>query len=67
MPLIDALILTAICVAFAGFGLLLAWGDSQTRNLSRTDRPNAEKAAPQGQRRIVSVVSSPRERQMAQH
>ena len=33
MPLMDALILTAICIAFVGFALLLAWGDYKTRNL----------------------------------
>ena len=32
MPLMDALILTAICIAFVGFALLLAWGDYKTRN-----------------------------------
>ena len=32
MPLIDAIILTAICV---GFAVVLAWGDYQTTNLRR--------------------------------
>jgi multisubunit Na+/H+ antiporter MnhC subunit len=32
MPLMDDLILTAICIAFVGFALLLAWGDYKTRN-----------------------------------
>jgi len=67
MPLTDAVILTAICVAFVGFGVLLAWGDSQTRNLVRANRPNAGSAARQGQQRTVSAVSGPRERQEAHH
>jgi hypothetical protein len=33
MPLADQLILLVICVAFVGFGVILAWGDFQTRNL----------------------------------
>jgi multisubunit Na+/H+ antiporter MnhC subunit len=32
MPLMDDLILTAICIAFVSFALLLAWGDYKTRN-----------------------------------
>jgi len=67
MPLTDALILSAICVAFVGFGVLLAWGDSQTRNLKRADRPSGDKAVPQSQSRVVSVVGSARERQRVLH
>ena len=67
MPLTDALILSAICVAFVGFGVLLAWGDSQTRNLKRADRLSGDKAVPQNQRRVVSVVGNARERQVAHH
>ena len=33
MPLIEILVLVGIVLAFAGFGLVLAWGDAQTRHL----------------------------------
>jgi multisubunit Na+/H+ antiporter MnhC subunit len=33
MTLIDAIILTAICIGFVGFAVVLAWGDYQTANL----------------------------------
>jgi len=33
MPVTDAVVLAAICLAFIGFGLILAWGEYQTRNL----------------------------------
>ena len=35
MTLIDAIILTAICIGFVGFAVVLAWGDYQTANLKR--------------------------------
>lgn len=67
MPLTDALILTAICVAFVGFGVLLAWGERQTRHLSQTGRQNFAKGGAQAPRQIVSVASNSREREMAKH
>ena len=33
MSLIEILVLTGIITAFATFGLVLAWGDRQTRHL----------------------------------
>jgi len=33
MAATDAIIVSAICAAFIGYGLILAWGDFQTRNL----------------------------------
>ncbi len=33
MPVTDALILTAIVAAFVGFGVILAWGEHQTRHI----------------------------------
>jgi multisubunit Na+/H+ antiporter MnhC subunit len=35
MPLIDAIILTAICIGFVGFAVVLVWGDYQTMNYKR--------------------------------
>ncbi len=38
MPLVDAIILTLICIGFVGFAALLAWGQYQTRDINR-DKP----------------------------
>jgi hypothetical protein len=35
MPLMDTIILTAICIGFVGFAHVLVWGDYQTRNFKR--------------------------------
>ena len=35
MPAIDAIIISAICIAFIGFGLVLAWADYQSRHISQ--------------------------------
>ena len=32
MPLIDAIILTAICVGFVGFAVVLAWGTTKPQS-----------------------------------
>lgn len=42
MPLSDIIMLTAIVGAFCLFGVVLAWGEYQTRNFKR---PNAEPSA----------------------
>ena len=42
MPMVDALIISVICVAFVGFGLVLAWAEYQTRHLG----PYAQKSDP---------------------
>jgi hypothetical protein len=44
MPLIEILILMGIIAVFATFGIVLAWGEYQTRHLSRT-RAEAEPRA----------------------
>ena len=44
MPFTDALIVTAIVLAFVVFGAVLAWGEYQTRNLPRPTRKIAEMA-----------------------
>ena len=41
MPFTDILILFGIVAAFATFGLVLAWGEYQTRHLVRADEPKA--------------------------
>ena len=35
MTLVDVIILTAICIGFVGFAVVLAWGDYQTANFKR--------------------------------
>jgi hypothetical protein len=40
MPITDAIIVAAIIFAFIVFGIVLAWGEYQTRHLSRPDRPS---------------------------
>jgi hypothetical protein len=39
MPIIDAVILTAIVAAFVAFGVVLAWGEHRTRNIRPIVRP----------------------------
>ena len=41
MPFTSVLILIGIVAAFAVFGLTLAWGEIQTRNLVRSDETAA--------------------------
>jgi hypothetical protein len=43
MPITDALILSGIVAAFVGFGLILAWGEYQTRHIPPTTRPSVVK------------------------
>jgi hypothetical protein len=43
MPITDAIIVAAIVAAFIVFAVVLAWGEYQTRHLSR---PLAQAAAP---------------------
>jgi hypothetical protein len=38
MPITATIFLAAVCIAFVGFGLVLAWGDYQTRELKRKER-----------------------------
>ncbi len=42
MPVIDAFIVAAIVAAFVVFAGVLAWAESQTRNLPATGRPVAK-------------------------
>jgi len=44
MPLTSILIVSGIVAAFVIFGLTLAWGEIQTRNLVRNDRSEAARA-----------------------
>ncbi len=43
MPVTDAVILSGIVAAFVGFGLILAWGEYQTRHIRPTIRLPAAK------------------------
>jgi hypothetical protein len=48
MPITDVLILFGIILAFAMFGVTLAWGEYQTRNLPRAaPEPRSAEAADQ--------------------
>ncbi len=40
MPVTDAAVLTAIVAAFVAFGVVLAWGEYQTRNIRPVIRPS---------------------------
>jgi FtsZ-interacting cell division protein ZipA len=42
MPLSTILIVSGIVAVFALFGIVLAWGDRQTRNLVRDQTPAAK-------------------------
>jgi len=42
MPITDAIIIAAIVAAFIVFGMVLAWGEYQTRHLSRPDHPSGD-------------------------
>jgi hypothetical protein len=44
MPITTVIILSAIVAAFLLFGVVLAWGETQTRHLGR-DRQRARKTA----------------------
>ncbi len=43
MSITDAFILTAIVAAFVAFGVVLAWGEYQTRNIRPIVRPSVAK------------------------
>jgi hypothetical protein len=58
MPIADALVLAVICVAFIGFGLILAWGDYQTRHLG----PQVQKSDPNLRRSGPTIISRPKEK-----
>jgi hypothetical protein len=45
MPLTTALVVTGIVTVFALFGIVLAWGDRQTRNLNRAVQDNEPQAS----------------------
>lgn len=41
MPITDILVLAVIIAAFVAFGATLAWGDHQTRDITRESRRKA--------------------------
>jgi hypothetical protein len=55
MPLTSIIILAAIVVAFVLFAAVLAWGDYQTRDLGRADKPASRPVSPQGTRPDAAV------------
>ena len=57
MPAVDALIISVICVAFIGFGLVLAWADHQTRDLG----PHRRRSDPDRLRSGSTVVRQAKE------
>jgi hypothetical protein len=42
MPMISILVLAGIVAAFATFGIVLAWGERQTRHLNRQETEPAQ-------------------------
>ncbi len=55
MPALDAVVIATICVAFVGFGLVLAWAEYQTRHVN----PNAEKSnrdQPRSEQTVIRQV-----------
>ena len=58
MRIADALFLAMICVAVVGFGLILAWGEHQTRRLD----PYAHKSDPNLHRSGPTIISQPKEK-----
>jgi len=64
MPVTDVIILTAITTAFVGYGLILAWGDYQTRNIRPITRP-APKTHDGRAPATRTVVKTPAERKAA--
>jgi len=49
MPITDTIIIAAIVIAFAIFGIVLAWAEYQTRNLPAGSRENANSGKAQSQ------------------
>jgi hypothetical protein len=45
MPTIDIFIISIIILAFLVFGIVLAWGDRQTREIARASRERALRGA----------------------
>ncbi len=56
MPVTDAIIVAAIVAAFIVFAVVLAWGEYQTRQLSRS---HAQTAAPATKPRPIDTVQAP--------
>lgn len=46
MPITDIVVLAFIIVAFLGFGAVLAWGDHQTRDITKESRAQALAGTP---------------------
>jgi len=70
MPALDALVISIICVAFVGFGLVLAWAEYQTRHLGagaekgdRNERRPERTTARQAMERATSAKSGGRARE----
>jgi hypothetical protein len=47
MSTMDAIAIFAICVAFLGFALVLAWAEYQTRHIGRGTKKSADRDRPQ--------------------
>jgi hypothetical protein len=55
MPMASIFILITIIAAFAAFGIVLAWGEYQTRHLVRELRQRREKDGPRAEQTVVRV------------
>ncbi len=58
MPALDVVVIATICIAFVGFGLVLAWAEYQTRHVN----PNAEKSDRDQPRSEQTVIRQAKER-----
>jgi len=56
MPITDTIIIAAIVIAFAIFGIVLSWAEYQTRNLPAGSRENANSG--KAQSRPVTVLQT---------
>ena len=55
MPITTIIILSAIVAAFVLFGVVLAWGDMQTRHLGREEQRNRKTAQTANTVRVIQA------------
>ncbi len=61
MSFTDMLMFAAFCLAFVGFGVILAWGEHQTRHLSRDQGSDIEKGRQTEQQTLFTANDTKRE------
>lgn len=63
MPIIDALIVSGITLAFIIFGVVLAWGEFQTRHLPGLTGPDVRGSAKRRRPVLVVPANAPRRKE----